>query len=169
MESMTLDKLRLSRGISQTTLSERLGITQAAVSKLEFRSDSYISSVRKFIEGIGGQLELNVTFPDGKKVRIAGLDGDGILGDLRKMSDRQALCRINPLSPSNQNNEFRIRLIDEAEKQVELEKTSNNNIVYVPLRRIVEILPEGSGKHPTLVLKGSIRWMADIERWRFVE
>ena len=48
---------------------EVLGLNQATISKLERRTDMYISSLRRFVEAMGGELELTANFPDGT-VRI---------------------------------------------------------------------------------------------------
>jgi hypothetical protein len=45
------------------------GVKQSAISKLERRADMYVSTLRHFIEAMGGQLEIRAVFPDGD-VRI---------------------------------------------------------------------------------------------------
>jgi hypothetical protein len=50
-----------------------LGINQATISKLERRTDMYLSSLRRFVEAMGGELEITATFPDGR-VRIQLLE-----------------------------------------------------------------------------------------------
>jgi transcriptional regulator with XRE-family HTH domain len=62
---MRLDELRRARELSQERLAELLDIKQASVSKLEHRTDMYISTLRKFIEALGGNLEITVRFEDG--------------------------------------------------------------------------------------------------------
>jgi predicted XRE-type DNA-binding protein len=66
---MPLEELRNARGLSQTMLAEALGIQQPAVSKLEKRTDMYISTLRSHIEAMGGKLEIIASFPEGS-VRI---------------------------------------------------------------------------------------------------
>jgi ribosome-binding protein aMBF1 (putative translation factor) len=68
-----LRELREARGRSQEQLAERLGVNQAAVSKMERRADMYISSLRDFVEAMGGELEIVATFPDSGAVRIKRL------------------------------------------------------------------------------------------------
>jgi len=169
MEDRTLDQIRTKRGLTQSRVSAVLGMTQAAVSKLEFRSDSYISSVRRFIEALDGRLELHAVFPD-ESVRIRGLDGDDVLTALRSLIHKE--CRLEPLVPATGRfrNAFHVRGIDDDERQVELEK-DNGDHVHIPIRRIIEVLPgvPGARKAPTLTLKGRVQWFPDIQRWRFVE
>ena len=69
IEEMALDELRAARDLTQEHLSRILGVRQAAVSKLERRTDMYISTLAGFIKAIGGILEIRAIFPDGD-VRI---------------------------------------------------------------------------------------------------
>jgi len=64
--SMPLYELRMAREISQEELGQRLDVKQSSVSKLERRTDMYISSLRRTIAAMGGQLEIVACFPDGK-------------------------------------------------------------------------------------------------------
>lgn len=69
-EEASLRKLRAARKQSQQEVAEKLGIQQAAVSKLERRADMYISTLRNLIEAMGGELEIIARFPDQRPVRI---------------------------------------------------------------------------------------------------
>jgi hypothetical protein len=52
--------------LSQESLAKLLNINQAAVSKMERRTDMYISTLRDYIRAMGGELEIIATFPDGQ-------------------------------------------------------------------------------------------------------
>lgn len=65
LREMPLTELRQARRITQAALAEALGTTQASVSKLERRNDMYLSSLRRMIEAMGGELEITARFPDG--------------------------------------------------------------------------------------------------------
>ena len=69
LDEMPLQELRQARALSQEELAEVLGLNQATISKLERRTDMYLSSLRRFVEAMGGELEISANFPDGK-VRI---------------------------------------------------------------------------------------------------
>jgi ParB-like chromosome segregation protein Spo0J len=69
---MPLTELRQARNFTQEALAESLGITQASVSKLERRNDMYLSSLRRFVEAMGGEIEITARFPDGE-VRLGQL------------------------------------------------------------------------------------------------
>jgi len=69
-EQATLQELRKALCRSQTEIAEKLHIKQAAVSKIEKRTDMYVSTLRSFIEAMGGSLEIVAKFPNGQPVRI---------------------------------------------------------------------------------------------------
>src|SRR4051794_31243887 len=77
-EAATLRELRKIRARSQKQIAAQLGIKQAAVSKLERRTDMYVSTLRTLIQAMGGELDVVARFPD-KSVRITqfkGLEGE---------------------------------------------------------------------------------------------
>jgi transcriptional regulator with XRE-family HTH domain len=65
IQDMALDELRAARALTQEHLSTILGVQQSAISKLERRADMYVSTLRHFIEAMGGQLEIRAVFSDG--------------------------------------------------------------------------------------------------------
>src|SRR5262245_47002726 len=66
---MDLAQLREARALSQAALGEILHVEQPAVAKLEKRADMYVSTLRRFINAMGGELEIIARFPD-REVRI---------------------------------------------------------------------------------------------------
>jgi predicted transcriptional regulator len=68
-EEATLRQLREALERSQVEVAKQLHIKQAAVSKLERRTDMYLSTLRGFIEAMGGKLEIVAHFPN-QSVRI---------------------------------------------------------------------------------------------------
>jgi transcriptional regulator with XRE-family HTH domain len=65
LAAMPLNELRRARQLSQEQLAEELGATQPEISKIEHRTDMYVSTLRRFVEAMGGQLEIIARFPDG--------------------------------------------------------------------------------------------------------
>ena len=65
LREMPLQQLRQARQLSQEQLATMLQVKQASISKLERRTDMYISTLRQFIEAMGGELEITAKFPDG--------------------------------------------------------------------------------------------------------
>lgn len=65
LAEMPLRELRQAMALTQRELAERLQVNQPAVAKLEQRTDMYISSLRSYIESIGGQLRIVASFPAG--------------------------------------------------------------------------------------------------------
>ncbi len=58
-------------------MSKKLKIGQERVSRIEKRTDLYISTLRGYVEGVGGELTLVVKFPDHPPVILAGLGENG--------------------------------------------------------------------------------------------
>lgn len=76
LAEMPLNELRQARGLSQKMLAEVLHVQQPSVSKLEKRTDMYISTLRSHIEAMGGELEVVARFPDGT-VKISNFSDIG--------------------------------------------------------------------------------------------
>ena len=62
---MTLAELRQARQLTQETLSGTLHVGQAAVAKMEKRTDMYVGNLRRFVEAMGGELDVVARFPEG--------------------------------------------------------------------------------------------------------
>lgn len=62
---MPLAELRQARERSQEELARTLKVGQPAVAKLEKRADMYVSNLRRYIEALGGSLEITARFPEG--------------------------------------------------------------------------------------------------------
>jgi len=69
LAEMRLQELRKARRLSQVALAKTLKAQQATISKLERRTDMYVSSLRQYINAMGGELEIIARFPEGA-VRI---------------------------------------------------------------------------------------------------
>ena len=72
-EEMTLRELRKARQLTQVNVARKLGISQDGVSRLEQRSDLLLSTLRKTVQAMGGNLSLVAKFPDRPPVELAGL------------------------------------------------------------------------------------------------
>jgi len=62
-KEMDLADLRRALQLSQEELAQTLHVGQAAIAKLEKRADMYVSTLRRFIEAMGGELEIVAKFP----------------------------------------------------------------------------------------------------------
>ncbi len=69
-QEMPLWELRNARQLTQESLARSLGIKQAAVSKMERRTDMYVSTLQSIIKAMGGELRIEAVFPEGS-VRIS--------------------------------------------------------------------------------------------------
>ena len=63
-QEIRLAELRGALDISQEELAELLNKKQAAISRLERRSDMHVSTLRAFVKALGGKLEIIASFPD---------------------------------------------------------------------------------------------------------
>lgn len=70
VEAMRLKQLRERWGISQQELAKILDVSQPAVSKLENQQDFLLSTLRQYVESLGGKLEINATFPDRTSIKL---------------------------------------------------------------------------------------------------
>jgi DNA-binding XRE family transcriptional regulator len=75
-EELSLRELRRLRKLTQTRLSKKLKIGQEGVSRIEKRTDLYLSTLRNYVEAVGGKLSLIVEFPDRSAVTLAGFGED---------------------------------------------------------------------------------------------
>lgn len=75
MELVTLKDLRQAVQQTQEQLAATLGVGQDTISRLEKRTDMLLSTMRHYIESMGGQLELVARFPNRPPVVIDQLGG----------------------------------------------------------------------------------------------
>jgi len=75
-EEMTLRELRRARKLTQVRIAKTLGITQDSVSRLEKRSDLLLSTLRKTVRAMGGNVSIVAKFPDRPPVVLSGLAED---------------------------------------------------------------------------------------------
>lgn len=94
-----LAKLREARQMTQVDLGEELSVGQAAVSRIESRTDAYVSTLRRYVEAMGGTLVILARFPEGD-VRItqfeaieaaapAPADAARAMGQARRVKGRE--------------------------------------------------------------------------------
>ncbi|HQW00843.1 MAG TPA: helix-turn-helix transcriptional regulator [Saprospiraceae bacterium] len=77
-EYNTLQELRKELGITQLTMADRQGVNQVNISNLEKRKDMHLSTLRKYVEALGCELEINIRMPDDRIVRISNISRDVI-------------------------------------------------------------------------------------------
>jgi hypothetical protein len=69
-DALGLARIRAERQVTQVELATRLDRSQGNISELERRSDVYLSSLREYVEALGGELEVSAVF-DGDRHPIA--------------------------------------------------------------------------------------------------
>lgn len=95
-DEMTLRDLRKAHELTQERMAEALHISQDGVSRIEKRSDFLLSTLRSYVEAMGGKLRLVVEFPDRKPVMIAGLESL----DTRQAPARRRKDTADELAPT---------------------------------------------------------------------
>ena len=71
-EELALCDLRKAHHRTQASMAKQLGISQDGVSRLEKRSDLLLSTLRNYVEAMGGNLHLVAEFPDQPPVMLTG-------------------------------------------------------------------------------------------------
>ncbi len=66
LAEMPLHELRRARALTQRDMAKALKVNQPAVSKLEQRADVYVSSLRSYVQAVGGRLRIVAEFPEGE-------------------------------------------------------------------------------------------------------
>lgn len=64
LTGLRLGELRNERGLTQVQLADRMGMSQENVSRIERAEDTQLSTIRRYIEALGGNLELHAVFED---------------------------------------------------------------------------------------------------------
>ena len=70
LESLPLAEIRKAIGKTQAEIATQLAQGQGSVSKIENSTDMYLSTLRKYVEAMGGELHLTVTFEKGRVYEI---------------------------------------------------------------------------------------------------
>jgi DNA-binding XRE family transcriptional regulator len=70
-DAIALAELRARQDITQQEMAKTLGVSQANISRIEHEEDLYLSTLRGYVEALGGKLEVNVIFPDATVTLIA--------------------------------------------------------------------------------------------------
>jgi len=87
----TLRDLRKARDLTQTQLARSLRVSQARVSRIETQADLYLSTLRTYVEAMGGELELRVVFGDGAWAEVEVAPG------IRARREAPGVYRIIPV------------------------------------------------------------------------
>jgi transcriptional regulator with XRE-family HTH domain len=79
--SRSLAELRRARQITQRQLGKIMQVSQAQVSRVENQADLYLSTLRSYIEAMGGELQIRVAFPGGDWTEVS-------IGDVTEAEER---------------------------------------------------------------------------------
>ena len=93
-EEMTLSELRKAFLLTQDTLATTLNVKQAEISKIENRADMLMSTLRNFVQAMGGDLEVRAVFPD-RTIEIANFSS--LAGKPAKQRSSKKKQQLEPL------------------------------------------------------------------------
>jgi hypothetical protein len=86
---MSLRELRHAVNKTQKTVARTLNMGQDGISRLEKRSDLLLSTLRNYVEAVGGSLTLVAQFPDQEPIAIGGL-GEIVTAQENEKTKRRA-------------------------------------------------------------------------------
>ncbi len=66
----TLLEFRRQLGLTQSDVADRMHVTQESISRLERRKDMHISTLKRYVEALGGKLEIHVNFSTNDSKRV---------------------------------------------------------------------------------------------------
>lgn len=67
---LPLHEIRRARSLTQVQLAEEMGASQGEISAIERRADHYVSTLRRYVSAMGGELEIVARFPNGEAIKI---------------------------------------------------------------------------------------------------
>lgn len=70
VDAQRLSTIRERRGVTQRGLADALNVSQANVSRIEHEDDLYLSTLRGYVEALGGTLDITARFPDGEHIKV---------------------------------------------------------------------------------------------------
>ena len=70
LQRMALEELRGAKQLTQADMAEMLDVPQSSISRIEQRTDMYLSTLRNYVHAAGGELRIQAVFPDGNTVVI---------------------------------------------------------------------------------------------------
>jgi DNA-binding XRE family transcriptional regulator len=70
LQRMALQELRSARELTQADMAEMLDVPQSSICRIEQRADMYLSTLRNYVQALGGALQIQVVFPDAGAVVI---------------------------------------------------------------------------------------------------
>ena len=71
LAEMPLQQLRAARELTQQQMATLLEVNQSEISRIEKRTDMYLSTLASYIRAMGGVLEVRAVFPQGDAVKIS--------------------------------------------------------------------------------------------------
>lgn len=71
-----LNELRKTKNVTQLKMAELLNIAQSGVSRIESREDVLLSTLKNYVQALGGHLKITAEFQDNEAIELLGLTTD---------------------------------------------------------------------------------------------
>jgi DNA-binding XRE family transcriptional regulator len=70
LDVQRLAGMRVQRGLTQKGVADALDVSQANISRIEHEDDLYLSTLRAYVEALGGELDISARFSDGEVIKV---------------------------------------------------------------------------------------------------
>ena len=74
LAELPLHELRKALSLTQVQIAETLNVAQPSIAKIENQTDMYVSTLKRFIAAMGGELKVIASFPQGE-IEISQFSG----------------------------------------------------------------------------------------------
>lgn len=72
-EYKSLQDIRKDLGLTQTDIAVKQGVKQVNISNLEKRNDMHLSTLKKYVEALGCELEITIRMPNDQMVKLENI------------------------------------------------------------------------------------------------
>ncbi len=144
-------------------VSDRQPEAQALLGAIDAKYDRFLTT-----EELRGKLRVALGHEILRRTKGEGLlaaEGDSVPATLRKYASARQRVRVSPLVPACQYDIFSVEKLEGS--AVTLNKSSTDEYVALPLKRVAEVLPDALDELPTLALNGRLQWLTIPQRWKF--
>ena len=83
MKSMLLGEVRKQLGFTQTSVARSMGVSQSALSQIESQDDLQLSTLRRLVKALGGELDIVARFGERSIVLVDSMSGRRVNRSIR--------------------------------------------------------------------------------------
>ena len=120
--NMALRELRQSRSITQQDLAGRMGVSQAALSKMENQQDITVGTLRRILAAMNGRLKLIAEFPDGETVIDQFREHDDPREKIGRRGDEIYERKVQPACVKEDEGKYVVIDVDSEDFEVDVDE-----------------------------------------------